>query len=218
MALAIFDLDNTLLAADSDHAWGQYLVDRKLVDGHEHQRRNDEFYQDYKTGTLNIYEYLAFALKPLSQHPLPLMLTEREQFLQERIQPLISQKSRDLIQQHKDAGDTLLIITATNAFVTEPIAELLGIEHLIAPVPEMVNGAYTGNITGIPSFQQGKVTRLREWLSHRQLTLQGSYFYSDSHNDLPLLQEVDHPVAVDPDDTLKAYAEQQGWPVISLCL
>lgn len=218
MALAIFDLDHTLLSGDSDHAWGQYLVDRKLVEPAEHQRRNDHFYEQYKAGTLDIYEYLAFALKPLTEHPLALMLTERQRFLEKRIKPLISQKSRDLIAKHKAAGDTLLIITATNGFVTYPIAEILGIEHIIAPEPEMQNGAYTGGIVGIPSFHEGKVTRLQAWLQDRQLDLTGSYFYSDSRNDLPLLEQVDNPVAVDPDDTLKARAEQQGWPIISLCL
>lgn len=218
MALAIFDLDHTLLSGDSDHAWGQYLVDRNLVDPADHQRRNDYFYEQYKAGTLDIHEYLSFALKPLTEHPLTLMLEERTAFLKDRIAPLISQKSRDLIAKHKAAGDTLLIITATNGFVTYPIAELLGIEHIIAPEPELIDGTYTGKIVGIPSFQQGKVTRLNGWLEQQQLDLQGSYFYSDSHNDLPLLEVVDHPVAVDPDDTLKARAEQQGWPIISLCL
>jgi len=218
VALAIFDLDHTLLSGDSDHSWGQYLVDRKLVDPEENKRRNDYFYEQYKAGTLDIHEFLAFALKPLTEHPLEMMLTEREQFLKERIEPLISQKSRDLIQKHKDQGDALLIITATNGFVTHPIAELLGIDDIIAPEPEFVDGAYTGGIVGIPSFQHGKVTRLNSWLEEQQLTLEGSYFYSDSHNDLPLLEIVDNPVAVDPDDTLKAKAEQQGWPIISLCL
>lgn len=218
MALAIFDLDHTLLSGDSDHAWGQYLVDRNLVDPADHQRRNDYFYEQYKAGTLDIHEYLNFALKPLTEHPLALMLEERNTFLKERITPLISQKSYDLIAKHKAAGDTLLIITATNGFVTYPIAEILGIEHIIAPEPEFVDGAYTGGIVGIPSFQHGKVTRLNDWLEQQQLDLQGSYFYSDSHNDLPLLEVVDHPIAVDPDDTLKARAQQQGWPIISLCL
>lgn len=218
MALAIFDLDHTLLSGDSDHAFGQYLVDRQLVDPAEHQRRNDYFYQQYKAGTLDIHEYLDFALKPLTEHPRALLEAERERFIEERIKPLISQKSRDLIQQHRDAGDTLLIITATNGFVTYPIAEMLGIEHIIAPHPELIDDCYTGRIVGIPSFQDGKVTRLNDWLEQQQLSLAGSYFYSDSHNDLPLLERVDHPVAVDPDDTLKARAEQQGWPIISLCL
>jgi len=218
LALVIFDLDHTLLSGDSDHAWGQYLVDRGLVEPAEHQRRNDYFYQQYKAGTLDIHEYLAFALKPLTQHPLELMLAERQRFLDERIKPLISQKSRDLIAKHQQAGDTLLIITATNGFVTYPIAGLLGIEHIIAPEPELIDGNYTGAIVGIPSFQHGKVTRLQQWLEDKQLDLSGSYFYSDSHNDLPLLEQVDHPVAVDPDDILNARAQQQGWPVISLCL
>lgn len=218
MALAIFDLDHTLLSGDSDHAFGQYLVDRQLVDPAEHQRRNDYFYQQYKAGTLDIHEYLDFALKPLTEHPRALLEAERERFIEERIKPLISQKSRDLIQKHRDAGDTLLIITATNGFVTYPIAEVLGIEHIIAPHPELIDDCYTGRIVGIPSFQDGKVTRLNDWLEQQQLSLAGSYFYSDSHNDLPLLERVDHPVAVDPDDTLKARAEQQGWPIISLCL
>lgn len=218
MALAIFDLDHTLLSGDSDHAWGQYLVDRNLVDPAEHQRRNDHFYEQYKAGTLDIHEYLAFALKPLTEHPLALMLAERERFLQERIKPLISQKSRDLISKHKEAGDTLLIITATNGFVTEPIAGILGVDHIIAPQPEFIDDAYTGGIVGIPSFQQGKVTRLLDWLADQQLDLDGSYFYSDSHNDLPLLEKVDNPVAVDPDDTLKQRATEQNWPIISLCL
>ncbi|MFC3681870.1 HAD family hydrolase [Bacterioplanoides pacificum] len=214
----IFDLDHTLLSGDSDHAWGQYLVDRGLVEPAEHQRRNDYFYQQYKAGTLDIHEYLTFALKPLTQHPLELMLAERQRFLDERIKPLISQKSRDLIAKHQQAGDTLLIITATNGFVTYPIAGLLGIEHIIAPEPELIDGNYSGAIVGIPSFQHGKVTRLQQWLEDKQLDLSGSYFYSDSHNDLPLLELVDHPVAVDPDDILNARAQQQGWPVISLCL
>tara|TARA_B100001113_G_scaffold321624_1_gene291609 strand:- start:266 stop:922 length:657 start_codon:yes stop_codon:yes gene_type:complete len=216
VALAIFDLDHTLLDADSDHSWGQYLVDRGLVEAAVHQRRNDEFYEQYKAGTLDIHEYLAFALRPLTQYPLQQMLDEREAFLKERILPLISQKSRDLIAHHKRAGDILLIITATNGFVTYPIAELLGIEHIIAPDPEFRDGAYTGQIIGTPSFQHGKVVRLNDWLAEQQLQLEDSWFYSDSHNDLPLLEIVDHPVAVDPDDTLAAVARDKGWPVISL--
>ncbi|MDF1762405.1 MAG: HAD-IB family hydrolase [Oleibacter sp.] len=216
MALAIFDLDNTLLSGDSDHAWGQYLVDRNLVDAEVHKYRNDHFYEQYKAGTLDINEYLAFAMQPLVDYDTATMLTERERFLETRIDPLISQRSRDLIAKHKAAGDTLLIITATNGFVTYPIAERLGIEHIIAPDPEIINGNYTGKIVGIPSFQEGKVTRLNEWLSTQELSLDDSWFYSDSHNDLPLLRIVDHAVAVDPDDTLKAVAEDNNWPIISL--
>lgn len=216
MALAIFDLDHTLLSGDSDHAWGQYLVDRGLVDPAIHQQRNDHFYEQYKSGTLDIHEYLEFAMRPLTQYDTEQMLAERERFLTERIDPLITQHARDLIEKHRAAGDALLIITATNGFVTYPIAARLDIEHIIAPHPEVVDGRYTGKTVGIPSFQGGKVTRLNDWLAEHQHSLEGSYFYSDSHNDLPLLRIVDHPVAVDPDDTLKAAAEAAGWPIISL--
>lgn len=216
MTLAIFDLDHTLLNGDSDHAWGQYLVDRQLVDAELHQRRNDEFYQQYQNGDLDIHQYLQFALAPLTQYPKQQMEDERQRFLQQRIEPMISQKSLQLIDHHKQAGHQLLIITATNGFVTYPIAKRLGIEHIIAPHPEQQDGQYTGRIVGIPSFQHGKVTRLHQWLEQQQCDLQGSYFYSDSHNDLPLLREVEHPVAVDPDDKLRQEAQQQGWDIISL--
>ncbi len=216
MALAIFDLDHTLLSGDSDHAWGQYLVDRGLVDAAIHQQRNDHFYEQYKSGTLDIHEYLEFAMRPLTQYDTEQMLAERERFLTERIDPLITQHALDLIERHRVVGDTLLIITATNGFVTYPIAARLDIEHIIAPHPEVVDGRYTGKTIGIPSFQGGKVTRLNDWLAEHQHSLEGSYFYSDSHNDLPLLRIVDHPVAVDPDDTLKGAADAAGWPIISL--
>tara|TARA_B100001245_G_scaffold1875_1_gene1514 strand:+ start:30855 stop:31517 length:663 start_codon:yes stop_codon:yes gene_type:complete len=216
VALAIFDLDHTLLSGDSDHSWGQYLVDRGLVDAEVHKLRNDHFYEQYKAGTLNIEEYLAFALKPLTQYEPDHMHAERAQFIRERIDPLVTRASRDLLLKHKAQGDTLLIITATNGFVTYPIADHLEVEHIIAPHPEVVDGRYTGRTTGTPSFQEGKVTRLHEWLAERHETLEGSYFYSDSHNDLPLLRLVDHPVAVDPDPILEAEARAQGWPVISL--
>lgn len=216
MALAIFDLDNTLLNGDSDHSWGQFLVDEKMVDAQTYKIQNDRFFAQYKAGTLDIFEYLAFSLKPLTQHPLPVMLQARARFLQERIAPIISQKSRDLIAKHQAWGDTLLIITATNGFVTYPIAQMLNIEHIIAPHPEVVDGAYTGRIVGIPSFQHGKVERLQAWLREHQQTLAGSWFYSDSHNDLPLLEQVEHAVAVDPDATLLAIAQERHWPIISL--
>ncbi|HIF48337.1 MAG TPA: HAD family hydrolase [Cytophagales bacterium] len=216
MALAIFDLDHTLLSGDSDHAWGQFLVDRGLVDPEVHQRRNDHFYEQYKAGSLDIHEYLEFAMRPLTEYDADHMHAERDIFLNDRIEPLVSQKARDLIRHHEERGDTLLIITATNGFVTYPIAERLGIAHIIAPHPEVIDGRYTGKTVGIPSFQDGKVTRLKSWMEEHQHDMQGSYFYSDSHNDLPLLRLVDHPVAVDPDPTLQAEAEANGWPVISL--
>lgn len=216
MALAIFDLDHTLLSGDSDHTWGQFLVDNQLVDAEVYQQRNDYFYEQYKRGELQIFEYLEFAMKPLTQHPLPVLLEARARFLKECIEPLISDDSRAILDKHRQQGDTLLIITATNGFVTYPIAELLGIEHIIAPHPEVVDGEYTGKIVGTPSFQHGKVERLHDWLKEHNQSLEGSYFYSDSHNDLPLLREVTYPVAVDPDETLAATAREQNWPIISL--
>ena len=216
MALAIFDLDHTLLSGDSDHAWGQFLVDSKIVEPEHHQKQNDYFYEQYKAGSLDIEEYLAFALKPLTEQPLDSMLALRETFIEERIKPLITDKALALIEKHKQAGDTLLIITATNAFVTRPIATLLGFEELIAPEPEIIDGQYTGGITGIPSFQQGKVTRLDMWLKDKEIDLTGAFFYSDSHNDLPLLNIVDNPIAVDADEILTNTARQNSWPIISL--
>ena len=216
MALAIFDLDHTLLSGDSDHTWGQFLVDKKIVDPSHYEKQNDYFYEQYKAGALDIQEYLTFALKPLTENPLATMLTLREEFVEDRIKPLITQKALDLIAQHRKAGDDLLIITATNAFITRPIATLLGFEDLIAPEPEVIDGEYTGGITGIPSFHQGKVTRLEMWLAEKELNLDGSFFYSDSHNDLPLLNLVDHPVAVDSDEILTATAKRNGWPIMSL--
>lgn len=216
MSLVIFDLDHTLLTGDSDHAWGQFMVEQGLVDPVTYKQKNDMFFEHYQAGTLNINEYLAFTLHTLTQHPLETMLSYREQFLNECISPLISQKSRDLIAQHKQQNDTLLIITATNGFITYPIAEMLGIEHIIAPHPEMRDGQYTGQIEGVASFHEGKVTRLKEWLAEQQKTLKNSWFYSDSRNDLPLLELVDHPIAVNPDPYLHALALERQWPIIDL--
>jgi HAD superfamily hydrolase (TIGR01490 family) len=216
VALAIFDLDHTLLSGDSDHAWGQFLVDTRIVEPEHHQRQNDYFYEQYKAGCLDIEEYLTFALKPLTEQPLENMLALRETFIEQRIKPLITDKAWALINKHQQAGDDLLIITATNAFVTRPIATLLGFDELIAPEPELINGQYTGRITGIPSFQQGKVTRLEMWLAEKQIDLAGAFFYSDSHNDLPLLNIVDNPIAVDADEILTDTAIRNGWPIISL--
>jgi len=216
VSLAIFDLDHTLLAGDSDHSWGEFLVEQEVVDPSFYKRQNDYFYEQYKAGTLDIHEYLAFTLKPLTEHSLETVNKLREQFLEEKIKPIITQKSVDLLNEHRNKGDQLLIITATNAFVTRPIAEMLGVDELIAPEPEMLNGAYTGKITGIPSFKDGKVTRLDMWLKEHNQSLEGAYFYSDSHNDLPLLEYVDNPVAANPDEKLTAVAEQNNWPIISL--
>ena len=216
MTLALFDLDNTLLQTDSDHAWGTFLARHKLVDDAEHRRMNDYFYDQYTAGTLDIHEYANFSQKFLSEQE-PARLDElHQQFMQEDILPNISEASRERVKHHQDQGHTLIIITATNRFVTAPIAHELGVEHLLAIELKMENGRYTREIEGVPTFREGKVTRLNMWLENRSETLAGSYFYSDSHNDLPLLEIVDHPVVVDPDPKLKAVAEQNDWPMISL--
>ena len=216
MTLAIFDLDNTLIGGDSDHAWGEFLVEQGVVDANVYREANDRFYEDYKAGALNIFEYLEFALAPLAEHDPEALHQWREQFVREKIQPLMLPKAAALVAEHRSKGDTLLIITATNRFVTEPIAEALDIPHLIATEPEHIDGRYTGKVAGTPSFQEGKIHRLQDWLQEHQIDMQGSYFYSDSHNDLPLLEQVSFPVAVDPDDTLRATSEQRGWPIITL--
>ncbi len=216
MSLAIFDLDNTLLAGDSDYLWGRFLAERGIVDPVGYERENERFYQDYREGRLDIMAFLAFSLKPLSEHPVERLVAWHAQFMRDKIEPLITAASERLIAQHRAAGDILMIVTATNAFVTAPIAARLGIPHLIATEPEMVDGRYTGRVSGTPSFREGKVRRLAEWLSRHGGTLDDAWFYSDSHNDLPLLEQVEHPVAVDPDEALAAHAGALGWPIISL--
>ena len=216
MALAIFDLDNTLLAGDSDYLWGVFLSEQGIVDRDFYERENQRFYQEYKDGKLDILEFLAFSLKPLSDNSLSDLQRWHAGFMREKILPLISDQARALVDKHRRAGDTPLVITATNAFVTAPIVEQFGIEHLIATEPEMVNGRYTGRVAGTPSYQEGKVKRLSQWLQQHNESTEGSWFYSDSHNDLPLLRLVDHPVAVDPDEILASEASAAGWPVISL--
>ena len=216
MALAIFDLDNTLLAGDSDYLWGRFLVEKGAVDAVHYERENERFYQLYKAGRLDILEFLRFSLAPLRAHPRSQLEAWRTEFLEDRIEPLISAQSRQLVEKHRQAGDTLMIITATNAFVTRPIAQRFGIHHLIATEPETLNGQYTGEVAGEPSFREGKVNRLEIWLAEHTADLQGSWFYSDSHNDLPLLERVDHPVAVDPDETLAQVARARQWPILEL--
>jgi HAD superfamily hydrolase (TIGR01490 family) len=216
MALAIFDLDNTLLAGDSDYLWGRFLVEKGAVDGLKYEQENERFYQLYKEGRLDIFEFLRFSLAPLRLHPRSRLERWRGEFLELHIAPLISEQARALVEKHRQAGDTLMIITATNAFVTQPIASRFGIEHLIATEPETLNGHYTGEVAGEPSFREGKVNRLETWLEAHDSNLQGSWFYSDSHNDLPLLERVDHPVAVDPDETLTQVAQNRQWPILQL--
>lgn len=216
MSLAIFDLDNTLIADDSDYLWGQFLVDRGIVDKAQYEYANAKFYDDYKQGTLDIVEFLHFSLKPLAENNPEQLYQWRAQFVEEVIKPLLLQPAKQLIAKHRDRGDTLMVITATNRFLTEPIVQLYGIENLLATTPEFVDGRYTGSFKGTPCFQEGKVKLLEEWLKNSEESLQNSWFYSDSHNDLPLLKLVDNPVAVDPDDKLSQFANKSNWPIISL--
>ena len=216
MTLAIFDLDNTLLAGDSDHLWGQYLVDNKIVDAEVYERENERFYREYREGNLDIFEFLAFSLAPLAEHSLEELYSWRYDFVEKTIKPIIATAAYDLVEKHRQQGDTLLIITATNRFVTEPISKLFGIENLLATDPEKTDTGYTGKVDGTPCFQEGKIERLNSWLEKSGENMSGSIFYSDSHNDLPLLEKVDHPVAVDPDEKLRVYATKSNWPIINL--
>ncbi len=216
MSLAIFDLDNTLLAGDSDYLWGQFLVEQGIVDAEAYERANEHFYEKYREGKLDIAEFLQFALKPLADNEPDQLYAWREIFIEEKIKPILLPAARDIIERHRQAGDMLIVITATNRFVTEPIVKLYGIEHLIATTPEFEGGRYTGRFEGTPCFQEGKVIRLDEWIEENDYGLDDSWFYSDSHNDLPLLAKVSNPVAVDPDEILSRVARERGWPVISL--
>ncbi|MDD2768428.1 MAG: HAD-IB family hydrolase [Methylococcus sp.] len=217
MTLAIFDLDNTLLAGDSDYLWGRFLVDRGIVDREGYETANARFYEEYKSGTLDIGEFLEFALRPLVENEPEQLLRWRQAFVEEKILPIIQPPALALVDQHRSSGHTLLVITATNRFVTEPIVQLYGIENLIATEPEIRAGRYTGKIEGVPSFREGKVHRLSDWMDENEgHDLEDAWFYSDSHNDIPLLSQVAHPVAVDPDPTLRRTAEERDWPIVSL--
>lgn len=214
MALAIFDLDHTLLAGDSDYAWGQFLIARGVVAREEYERENERYYAQYLAGELDIFKFLAFALQPLAQHDRSTLDAWHREFMRSHIAPMMRPEAFDWIAHHRARGDTLLIITATNRFVTAPIAAAFGIEHLLATDPEERDGRFTGRVAGTPCFREGKITRLNAWLAGRKETLTDSWFYSDSHNDLPLLSTVTHPVAVSPDPTLAAHAARHGWPVL----
>lgn len=216
MSLAIFDLDNTLIAGDSDYLWGQFLVKMGVVEGRLYEEANKRFYNDYLRGTLDIHAFLRFSLKPLAEHTREELMRWREQFVEREIRPILLPAARALLDDHRKRGHALLIITATNRFITEPIAHLLGIEELLASEPETENGQYTGRVVGIPTYREGKIAALEQWLNERGLDLRESWFYSDSHNDIPLMERVTHPVAVDADDALKAYAREKGWPQLSL--
>ena len=216
MTLAIFDLDNTLIGGDSDNLWGEFVCEQGLVDSADFAQRNAQFYADYQAGTLDIDAYLRFALSALKGKPAATLASWHQAFMDSKIKPILLPKAAALLEDHRQRGHELLVITATNRFITEPIVALLGLKHLVACEGEIVDGVYTGEPSGVPSYHAGKVTRLHDWLDGRDTTLDGAWFYSDSHNDLPLLELVDNPVAVDPDDTLRARAVELGWPVISL--
>ncbi|HEX6317363.1 MAG TPA: HAD family hydrolase [Burkholderiales bacterium] len=219
MRLALFDLDNTLLAGDSDYEWGQFLVDRGILERESYEAQNRAYFEQYVAGTLDIHEYLGFALRPLAQHSPQDLARWHADFMQSRILPMVSAAARGLVRRHLDHGDLCAVITATNSFVTAPIAREFGVSHLIATEPESRDGRFTGRVAGTPCFREGKVRRLDEWLSAQGRTLgafEESCFYSDSHNDLPLLERVSRPVAVDPDDELLTRARQRNWEVISL--
>lgn len=216
MRLALFDLDNTLLGGDSDHAWGDWLCERGILDGAAYKARNDAFYQDYLAGRLNITDYLNFTLDIFGRTEMTQLHAWHEEFMAECIEPIVLPKGLALLDEHRAAGDKLVIITATNRFVTAPIAARLGVDTLLATECEMVDGRYTGRTTDVPCFKEGKVTRLERWLQETGFSLEGATFYSDSMNDLPLLERVSRPVAVDPDPNLLAEAQKRGWPVLSL--
>ena len=221
MNLALFDLDNTLLAGDSDFEWAQFLISRGVVDREIQEARNIEFYEHYKAGTLDIGAFLAFQLAPLARHGRAELDAWHAEYMARHIRPIITEPARALVRRHLEAGDLCAIVTATNSFVTGPIAREFGIPHLIGTIPavDVASGAFSGAPTGVPSFQAGKITRVEAWLESHGLwwgSFADSYFYSDSHNDLPLLQKVSRPVVVDPDDRLRAHAGEQGWPSLSL--
>ncbi len=216
MRLALFDLDNTLLAGDSDHAWGEFLCRHGIVDATAYKARNDAFYQDYLAGELDVLAYQNFCQELLGRSEMTQLQEWHRQFMAEFIEPIVLAKGEALVRQHHEAGDRVVIITATNRFITAPIAARLGVDTLLATECEMQGGRYTGRLTDTPCFQEGKVTRIERWLEETGQSLQGSYFYSDSRNDLPLLERVTHPVAVDPDPILREIAGQRGWDIISL--
>ena len=219
MNLALFDLDNTLLNGDSDFEWAQFLIEQGVLDRELFEAKNLAFYEQYKAGTLDIYEFLDFQLKPLSRHARKVLNGWRDDFMQRKVRGMMTVPAQELVARHRVAGDVCIIITATNSFVTSPIAREFGVEHLIATEPEEKDGEFTGGVAGVPCFREGKITRLESWLAQRGWgwdSFADSFFYSDSLNDLPLLAKVNNPIAVDPDATLRMHAEQHGWRILTL--
>ncbi|WP_416396808.1 HAD family hydrolase [Allohahella sp. A8] len=221
MKLALFDLDNTLLDGDSDYLWGEYMCDNGIVEREGYAKGNEQFHEDYREGRLDIRAYLRFALEPLSRHKVEDLHRHRAAFIDTEIRRRISNASLALVEEHRQAGDQLIMITATNDFVTRPIADLFGIDVLLASDAEMKDGCYTGQATGTPCFQEGKLKKLEAWLRSKGVEdieelLKTASFYSDSRNDLPLLERVGRPVCVNPDPVLLAAAQSKAWPVITL--
>ena len=221
--LALFDLDYTLLPCDSDYEWGQFLARIGVVNSEHYAKQNERFYQDYKDGKLDIHAFLRFALKPLSEHSRAQLKDWHDAFMKEVIHGQLRQQALDLVKRHQDAGDLCCVITATNSFVTRPIVESFGIEHLIATEPATIDNDplanFNGKVKGIPNFREGKVRNLHDWLTAQNLSfdqMPRSYFYSDSMNDLPLLEEVSNPVATNPDERLRNEAHQRHWPILEL--
>ncbi|MCL2876172.1 MAG: HAD-IB family hydrolase [Betaproteobacteria bacterium] len=219
MNLALFDLDNTLIAGDSDVGWAQFLIEKGALDASTQEMRNLVFYEQYKAGTLDIHEFLDFQLLPLAQHPRAQLDVWRDEFMAQYIRPMIPPAARALVDEHLQTDALVALVTATNSFIAWPIAREFGIAHLIATIPAQENNTFTGKAKGIPAFQSGKVARVEAWLESMSLNFgcfAQSWFYSDSHNDLPLLQQVTHPVAVDPDDILRATAHEHDWQILTL--
>lgn len=219
MNLALFDLDNTLLNGDSDFEWAQFLIEQGVLDRELFEAKNLAFYEQYKAGTLDIYEFLDFQLKPLSRHARKVLNGWRDDFMQHKVRGMMTVPAQELVARHRAAEDVCVIITATNSFVTSPIAREFGVEHLIATEPEEKDGEFTGCVVGVPCFREGKITRLENWFAQRGWgwdSFADSFFYSDSLNDLPLLAKVNNPIAVDPDATLRKHAEQHGWRILTL--
>ena len=215
MSIAIFDLDNTLIGGDSDFLWGEFIGEEGIVDASVYRKKNEYFYQQYDLGTLDIYAWLEFCLEPLTRYSMTELQELHHRFMIQKIEPILLDKAQNCINQHKERGDTVLVMTASTSFVTAPIVKKYGINHLLATEPEIKEGRYTGGVSGIPCFQAGKIDKLMPWLQKNEETLTGSTFYSDSHNDLPLLELVDNPVAVNADKILTKIAEKKGWEILN---
>jgi len=213
MSLAMFDLDNTLIGGDSDYLWGEFLCEKGIIeDTASFQKMNEYFYQQYEVGKLDIYAWAEFSFKVLTEYSIDELNDFRQNFIHQKIEPIFLDKAQSCINQHKENGDTVLVITASNTFITAPIAEMYGINHLLATEPEFKDGRFTGKVSGVPCFQSGKIDNLMPWIEKHNKNLKGSYFYSDSHNDLPLLELVDNPVAINGDPRLTSTAKKNGWP------